>query len=118
MYSGSSSGPSELRCVVDVDTGGDEHEVKVRRFRGRELAVWGDDLSLWLGGELAPADLSRLLIGWEGQMLTWRHNQIRVIELGEHEPRGGETVIDSAGAPLRADSGRVGSFPVSSFTCY
>ena len=62
----------------------DEHDTKVRRFRGPELTTWGTDLSLPGGADEHEAR-ERMLIGWQGRMLRWSNDRVRSIDLTDHE---------------------------------
>lgn len=60
--------------------------LQIRRFRGVELAPWGDELSV-LVRKPGIGDLERLHVSWDGRLVTWSDNQVRLVELGEREAK-------------------------------
>lgn len=80
--------------------------LQLRRFRGRELAPRGEPLSLAVSRPRL-GDLERLHLGWDGRLVTWSGNRVRLVELGEREARVRE--VGSSDALLESTWGEIDS---------
>lgn len=86
--------------------GAPQGQLHIRRFRGRDLAPRGEPLSLAVS-QPRLGDLERLHIGWDGRLVTWSENRVRLVELGEREAKVRE--LGDRGALLEPTWGEIDS---------